>query len=165
MKTIKLSSGYECILDEEDYEKFSKFNWFASNKDGRIYAYRSKRYGPRKENKRLTIYLHREIINAPKGAMVDHVNRNTLDNRRENLRLCNSTENAHNTSKFKRKCSSKYKGVCWDKSKKKWQVMISINKKHTFIGRFETEKEAAIEYNKQAKIHYGEFAALNIIED
>lgn len=164
MKKIKISSGYECILDDDDYDKFSKFNWFASKKRSGIYVYRSQRYGIRKENKRLTIYLHREIMNAKKYDYVDHINGNTLDNRKQNLRICTNEQNLHNSKKTNKECTSKFKGVCWDKSKKKWLVSITINKKHKFIGRYDSELEAAEIYNKHATLIYGEFAKLNKLD-
>lgn len=86
MKTIELSDGYLTIVDDEDYEYLNQFNWQHSN-----YACRGIRI-----NKKLTvIQMHRVIMNAPKGMVVDHINHNKLDNRRSNLRIVTTAENNH----------------------------------------------------------------------
>lgn len=97
----------------------------------------------------------------PKG-IIDHINGNPLDNRKKNLRVVNSKQNKYNCFKKKfrsgnNKCSSIYKGVCWVNSKRKW--VSRCNDK--YIGEFDSEKKAAIAYNKKALELHGEFARLN----
>ena len=97
-------------------------------------------------------YLHRIITNAPKGYEVDHIDRNTLNNRRENLRVCTRQENSRNKTK-QRNNTSGYKGVSWDKAKKKWRAFISVDKKQIFLGRYDNIEEA-IKARQQADIKY-----------
>jgi len=104
--------------------------------------------------------MHREIMNAPKGLDVDHIDGNGLNNRKSNLRLCTHAENVHN-SRPMRNGSSKYKGVCWHKTYKKWYSSIGKTGKRFYLGRFDNEIDAALAYDKKAKELFGEFAYLN----
>lgn len=112
-------------------------------------------------------YLHKLILIAPKGHVIDHANGDTLDNRFSNLRIATTAQNNMNRCRsqtYKGKAlSSKYKGVSWDKSRNKWIVHVSVNNRQKYLGRFVDEIEAAKAYNKAAKQHYGEFARLNKI--
>ena len=105
--------------------------------------------------------MHREIMNAPEGLVVDHINRNGLDNRKVNLRLATAMQNVWNSKRNVNTDSSKYKGVSWDKNKHKWRASIGIDRKTKHLGYFEDEKMAAKAYDKAAKEHRGEFAVLN----
>lgn len=160
-KVIKLTQNKETIVDEETYEWASKFKWFAikSQKNKRCY-FTAGRQSSKLLGKQQHILLHREILNAPTGMMVDHINGNTLDNRKSNLRLCTNAENQRNRKKTIGTISQ-YKGVSWNKRKKKWQVQICYNRKCKHLGYFLDEKEAALRYNKEAIKLYGEFAKLN----
>ncbi len=100
----------------------------------------------------------------PIGIEIDHINRDKRDNRLENLRLSTRNQNLANAGKFHRPTStSAYKGVheVKDGRKKKFKVRIKKNKKTFYIGAFESERDAAIAYNKKAKELFGEFAYLN----
>ncbi len=105
--------------------------------------------------------MHRVIMQARPGKFIDHINHNGLDNRIANLRHASRTENNWNARKRKGKYSSKYKGVCWFKVKKKWQARIQVNGKGIFLGIFTNEMDAARAYDKAARKYYGEFAYLN----
>lgn len=94
--------------------------------------------------------------------MVDHKNRIKTDDRIENLRAATRSENARNRSSM-RGASSKYLGV-YVKNEPSWIATINIDGKQHHLGSFKTEESAALAYNEMAKIHYGEFANLNIIE-
>ena len=100
------------------------------------------------------------IENPHNFVYIDHVNRNTLDNRRENLRWCSIEQNMQNRAPSKDR-TSKYKGVSWSKEKERWHVAININGKTKVVGKFKEEKYAAQKYNEYAKKFYGEFAYLN----
>lgn len=107
----------------------------------------------------VTCYLHRVIMNAPPGVQVDHINGDTLDNRRCNLRLCTHKENGHN-----RKLqggTSKFKGVTWHKRDRKWQAGIRHNGKQIHLGYFNDDVEAARAYDRAARKYFGEFARVN----
>lgn len=95
-------------------------------------------------------YIHRIILGAKKGEIVDHANMNTYDNRRFNLRITNKSGNELNKKKRAGPHGSKYKGVVFKKEasrRLKWCAKITINKKNYHIGHYETEVEAAIAYN------------------
>jgi len=95
----------------------------------------------------------------PENKQMDHINRNTFDNRLENLRLCSSSENHANQSKTHG--SSDFKGVTWHKNREKWQVQIQYKHKYQYIGVFDDEIEAAAAYDAKARELFGEFAATN----
>lgn len=153
-RLIPLTQGQNAIVDVEDFEWLSQWNWCARRKPstGKFYAGR----GVRIKNKAQIIAMHAVILEFPGG---DHKNRNTLDNRRENLRKCTLAQNGRNRGR-QRNNKSGFKGVCWDGG---WRATIRINGKIKHLGRFESPKDAARAYNEAAKKHYGEFAYLNEI--
>ena len=105
-------------------------------------------------------YLHRFIMNPSDDLVVDHINHNKLDNRRENLRVCTSQENSHNLPILCNNTSG-IAGVTWDKNRNKWMARIIVNGKRKHLGRYNTKEEAA-EARRQAEIEYfGEFAPNN----
>jgi AP2 domain-containing protein/HNH endonuclease len=104
--------------------------------------------------------LHRLIMNAPADKEVDHINGDTLDNRRCNLRICSHKENLRN-QKLPKNSKSGYKGVTWYKRIKKWRSHIRLNKKQIHLGYFDDIKLAANAYNEAAIKYFGEFAKLN----
>lgn len=162
MKYLKTNGKYSnssVILDDEDYLEQSKFNWYMQNKG---YAARSVHYyKPNGSRSCRTILLHREILKT--NNLVDHINGNTLDNRRINLRPCNINQNSYN-----RKPSaniSGFKGVFWHERTKKWMVVIIAKKVRYYRGLFGSKEEGAKEYNRMAIKLFGEFANLNIIKE
>ena len=104
--------------------------------------------------------MHRLILNAKKGEQVDHINRNGLDNRKKNLRLCSHSQNGINRP-FQKNNSSGFKGVHKYKYGGKWEVSIEKGGKNFYVGVFSDKKEAALAYNKKAKELFGEFAYQN----
>ena len=111
-------------------------------------------------------YLHRWLFGLEKGdnRVVDHIDRNKLNCRMDNLRLVTTAENMQNRSKLTRKTSSIYKGVHFDKRNNKWQAHIRKDGKLYHLGLFVDEKEAARAYNTKATELNQGFALLNIIE-
>ena len=142
------------MVDDKDFAELSKHKWHTQGRSTMYYASRQSR------GTRGVIYMHREIIMCPKGLMVDHVNHNRLDNRRDNLRVCTASQNQAN-SRLHKTTKSGYKGVVWDKSRKKWMVHTKLNQKDVYIGRFFCVVKAAKAYDKIACELFGEFAKLN----
>lgn len=143
------------IMDAVDYEKYKHLS-FNVVPGGTGFPYiRVKDAGK-------TTGLHRLIMDAPAGILVDHINQDTLDNRKSNLRLATRSQNMGNRAKHMGK--SKYKGVCWIEKRQRWIAQIFTDGKRRQLGRFETEVDAAMAYNKAASEFFGEFAYLNTIK-
>ena len=155
MKEIPLTQGKVALVDDEDFEELSKHKWYFHNG----YALRN---DYRKETP-TKIMMHRAILGITDSRMGDHINGNTLDNRRGNLRSCNSAQNTQNRSK-KTKTSGQYKGITFHRKIKKWQVMITKNGKANYLGCYESETQAAKVYDEAAIKLFGSFARLNFPE-
>jgi hypothetical protein len=157
-RRIFLGEGRFTLVDPPDYYRFNNFQWCAKENGPRIYAVR---LIADSRNRTKILSLHREIMNPPEGLLVDHKNRNTLDNRRENLRLATHSQNQCNKSKTSKKTSSRFIGVFFEKSSAKWVARIALRGKRFWLGRFSSEIDAAHAYDAAAKKHHGEFAKLN----
>jgi hypothetical protein len=165
MKKIKLNSrSYPkkyAIVDDEDYNFLKKYKWSAGGvrKGGKPYA-RCLALTPRSMHRIIMLNNRFDIV----GKELDHINCNKLDNRKRNLRIATHQQNAMNCPKKRGK--SKYKGVYYFNGygrKKRWIAEIKLNYKKVWSGRFLTEKEAGMAYNKKAKELFKEFAYLNKI--
>lgn len=123
------------------------------------------RYAMIKKNGKLE-YLHRLIMNATDNQIIDHINRNTVDNRKHNLRIATRSQNQSNKAKsvFKKPPSSQYKGVCYDSKNNNWLARVYFENKVVFNGRFKSAITAARAYNYHAQKIHGEFANLNEID-
>jgi HNH endonuclease len=154
MKHITLTKGFVAIVDDEDFEFVSQWKWNSHpNKAGQIYAARLQRIS---KNKRIRIFMHHLIHGRKDGFIVDHENGNSLDNRKNNLRHANRSQNMWNR-KPNIKSKSKYKGVSWHKQHRKWIAAIQVNKKKHHIGLFRDEHEAGRAYAERARLEFGEF--------
>lgn len=151
MKNIKLTQGEYALVDDEDFDWLNQWKWCLSNT-----GYAVRNIGENGVNKQ--ILMHRVIIDTPIGMETDHINRDKLDNRHSNLRICTSAENKYNRNI--NKGSSIYKGVSWDKYHKRWLVNIKVNK-HKTIAYFQNERHAAMAYDIWAKELHKDFALLN----
>lgn len=150
-KRIPLSKGKYAIVDDADYDFLSQWKWTYT---GNGYAIRSETI----DGERVYTYMHRQLMNAPRGHYVDHINHNTLDNRRENLRVVTPTQSLYNTRPRKQTVSP-FKGVTLVKNR--WQAAIHVDGEKVVIGRFLTQRAAAEAYNEAAQKHFGEYAVLN----
>lgn len=153
---IKSSNSDDLLLVNDDlWHMLNKHSWTKNDKG----------YYTTKINNKIYL-MHRYILNAQiTDKIVDHINHNKLDNRRENLRFASFELNSHNVTKSKN-CKCKYIGVTSVQFvRTRYQAYISHNKKQYHLGSYDTENEAAIVYNSKAKELYGEFANLNIIDE
>jgi hypothetical protein len=150
MAEIKLSRGLRALVSPEDFDRLSERKWYARpTKAGQFYAQRT-------EGRR-TVYMHREVLNAPSGRLADQINGNGLDNRRENLRLTDISGNNIN----RRPCSETgFRGV--EKTSSGFRAVIfPPGTGRIILGRFGTAEDAARAYDAAANDRYGDLARLN----
>jgi len=159
MKKIQCSGKYKnsipkfAIIDDNDFELVSRYNWTFSG--GYVYT----------SSANPKMLLHRFILGLSRfdKKEVDHINRNCLDNRKINLRVCDKSENGMNRPAQKNNKSSGFKGVSWHKSTGKYQARISFRKKAIWLGEFDDKFKAAAAYNLAAEKYHGIFACLNVL--
>lgn len=145
MKKIPLTKGHWAIVDDEDFPILSQHKWYAAEGQSGTKAVRN----------RPVLYMHRFLMQAPKGMEVDHINGNTLDNRRANLRICTRSQNAMNT-KVKSTSTTGIKGIGWHKGNKAWRIRIVVNG-NRFERYTRTLQEAQGIYRKLEAKYHGEF--------
>jgi len=141
-------------VDDEDFEYISLFRWHGGGSKQR-YAKRMQS-GPKKK----FIYAHREILGAPSGMEVDHIDGNSLNNQKSNLRLCSHRENCSAFHSRKGR-TNPYRGVSWHKTRGQFIARIRVNYLTIFLGWFTVPEDAAKAYDIAAVKHFGEFANLN----
>lgn len=150
MKRIYLTRGKYAVVDNDDYAKLSKINWYFDHG----YA--------RNKGKNDSVYMHRYIMGNKLRVNIDHINGNKLDNRKSNLRFCSQAQNSKNSVSHKDSKYSKYKGVSYNKSLGYWTATICDNGK--IVTKYtNSENKAARIYNQLALIYHGDFAKLNTI--
>lgn len=149
---IPLGDGRYVYVDAADFEWLSRWRWHVMSG-----------YAARNEKGKVVL-MHRQILAPPKGMIVDHVNRNKLDNSRANLRICTHCENTRNRAK-PIGCSSRFKGVCREKKTGKWKAAVRPGRDPVYLGTFDDEVEAARAYDRRAVEVFGEFARLNFPEE
>ena len=156
MNKIPLTQGKFAIVDDEDYEELSKYKWHYHKNRMKYPGYAMRAIYI--DGKQIILRMHRVILNISKNKQGDHINGNTLDNRRSNLRVCTQKENNWNASKRKDNTSG-YKGVHHFKGK--WAARIQVDNKRLFLGYYETVKEAAKGYDIAAKKYFDNYSKLN----
>lgn len=158
-RTIPLNRNVEAIVDADLYEWLNQWNWTADFRCNGPYVLRRVTVEPKK---RVAVHMHRAIVCAVDGQIVDHINGDTLDNRRENLRVCTTQENLRNNARPTGK--SGFRGVY--PSNNKWIVKARDDDGILQqIGRFECPVKAARAYDKAMIERRGEFAVLNFPKD
>jgi len=161
-RLIRMSQPRYAKVDPADYKRLRGYEWFAQKGTRNFYAVRQVRRS--KEKRATVIYLHKEIIKVPKGMVIDHINHDGMDNRCANLRAATYWQNMCHRRKPSDAKTSKYKGVCWKKDRRKWLARIAYKKKKIHLGCFRNEIEAARAYDHAARKYHKDFACLNFPE-
>lgn len=150
-------SGYTVIIDEDDFERVSKYKWHVRSSDkkkwGKIYF----DYVDKTSGRSITFSLHRFIMGSIPNdhTIVDHINSNTLDNRKSNLRKCTAAENSRNRG-LQKNNKSGIKGVRRVKNGK-WIAQIKVNNQVIYLGSFDSPEKAKKNYELSSKQYHGEF--------
>ena len=161
-KEIPLTQGKVALVDDEDYEKISTYKWFTHNAKGKYYAGRkSSRITARLNGgKRNTILMHRIIMDTPEELFCDHINGDTLDNRKSNLRNCLPSENSQNRG-AQNNNKLRLKNIHIENASRpyaRYRVDITSHGRNVFRGRYDTLEEAIRARDEALKKHHGEFA-------
>ena len=156
---IPLTKGKFAIVDKGDGIRLSLVKWGCNRQKNQTYAMHTYRVG----YKTGFVLMHRVIIHAMPGDMVDHINGNGLDNRKCNLRICTSSQNNYNSKPKKNIVgrTSKYKGVSWVERTKGWKANICKNGIRIHLGYYKREMDAAYSYDLAARKLFGQFAYVN----
>lgn len=150
--------GLFALVDDEDFPLVAGYRWHPFKNRRNFYAIANTR---KPDGTLTTVKLHRLIL--PDAKIIDHINHDGLDNRRENLREATNSQNNANQQKMLG-TSSGFKGVYWHKQADKWRAQIMFNRKYKHLGLFASEIEAAHAYDNAARELFGEFAHLNFPE-
>jgi hypothetical protein len=153
MKLIPLTQGMFAKVDDEDYERINKYNWYFNN------GYASRQTRERTKLKR--VFMHRFVMGCEKGKVIDHINQDRLDNRKSNLRVCSQKQNVCNQ---KGRIPAKFKGVHNSMQNLKrygWMAIITTKNKSLYLGTFKCPTLAALAYDRAAHEYHGEFACTN----
>ena len=158
IKTYKNNKCTKFIIDDADYEKIKEWD-YSSVDNGSNMKYL--RLSKNCEYYMIYTYFHRFIMDCPTNMIVDHINGNTLDNRKSNLRLVSEQQNRWNTQKVEfyknKKKTSQYIGVYWYPPKNRWKAVCG----GIYLGLFNDEKKAAYAYDTYCRKNRGEYAKLN----
>ena len=165
IRNIEGEVAAECIVDIDDWDEVKKYKWSLTTKPDPYIFNRQRDRTP------LHIYLHRLVLGLSygDGYIADHINGNTLDNRKENLRIVTSSQNSMNT-RISKDNTSGYKGVSYSKAMNKWTVQIFAKGENTVVGHFD-DIDKAVEARKREEIrlfgdysrHYGKASEIDSV--
>ena len=160
MKRIILTQGKFAIVDDIDFRKVSRIKWRAVKGKGNATFYAVHMFY--NNGKPYEIRMHRFILNVPDNMLTDHRDFNGLNNRRNNLRICNHQQSQqHRRGQKIKNRTSDFKGVSYRTKNGKWQAQIKHNYKSIWIGEYDNEIDAAKAYDQKAIELFGEFAYTN----
>jgi hypothetical protein len=154
---LSLTKGYMTIFDSSDVELAKSGCWLAMPTKRSVYAARFQTVG---KGKRELVSFHRSAISASAGLDVDHIDGDSLNNKRDNLRPATRSQNARN-SRSSKGSSSQFKGVSWNKRQRKWVSRIMVRGKTINLGTFDNERDAGRAYDIAAERFHSSFARPN----
>jgi hypothetical protein len=158
-RRIRLNIGKYALVDPSRFHELTGYDWCAKKN---ATTYMAVRFTPQ-GSYNIPVYMHRQILNTQKGQIVDHIDRNGLNNTIENLRFATKSQNGCN-KQGRRNTSSKYKGIAWNRHTQRWIATIYFDGKRMHLGYFDSENDAAKAYDTAAKKYHREFAYLNFPE-
>ena len=158
---IPVTRNAVAIIDNEDHALVAAYTWRLKREPGQRVQY-AQTHCPTSSGSRRqrTVLMHRLVLGAQPGQLVDHINGDGLDNRRVNLRLCAATDNARHRVK-PRGYSNPYKGITLHRPSGKWQASIKVCGRSIYLGLFDDPVHAARAYDSAALNYFGEYALLN----
>lgn len=155
MKRIKVSDKI-ALINDDDFTHISKYTWREKH------GYAVTDIWNKRQKKKIMVSMHRLITAASNGVLVDHVNRNRLDNQRENLRICDHQKNQANKAP---RGKTKIKGVEFRNDRKaSWRARLKYNNENIELGYYDNRYEAAKAYNEKSKELFGAFAYQNKLD-
>lgn len=161
MKRIPLTQGQFALVDDEDFELLARFGWMATRnpKSGQFNATRWIKADERELSEPKYRLMHREVMMAKAGQIVDHIDHEPLNNQKSNLRFVTTAQNAMNRRGPTKTCVSKLRGVSFSDNCKtrKWRARIGVSGKHVTIGYYATKEEARVAYADANRKYFGEF--------
>jgi len=157
MREIPLTQGKVALVDDADYEELNQWKWYAWKSHGIWYARRTLNDVVPKG----FVLMHRAILNAPIGILVDHQDGDGLNNQRSNIRLATRAQNGHNRGPL-RNNKSGYKGV--SRSRNRWRAQIQMGGKVVYLGLFREKERAARAYQKAARGIHKDFYRVSPFE-
>ena len=153
MKEIQLTQNKVAIVDDDDFERISQYNYYFNGK----YPCRNKLIS---KDKYKTWYIHWDVIGKPEiPFQIDHRDGNRLNNSKTNLRMCSNEQNSYNRHILPRNKSG-YRGVSWVKNARKWRSQIYFKRKQIYLGLFSSKEDAIMVYNDAAKKYHKEFTSV-----
>ena len=144
-------------FDIEDYDKIKEYCWYKNSKG---YVTTTVYFG---EGKSKTVCLHRIIMDAPDGCLVDHIKHNKLDNRKSELRIVNNSQNGEN-AKLAKNNTSGVTGVVWHSRDKVWEAKIKVDYKYIYLGRSKDFNEAVRLRKEAEEKYFGEYSYNNSVK-
>lgn len=157
MKLLSLTKGKIARVSDEDYASLNRYKWTADERriKGRVFWY------ARRNERGCKIYMHQEVAASMgiAGTRIDHHDGDGLNNQRDNLRPATHQQNLQNKRKAAN-CTSRFKGVSWDKRRSTWRAYIVLDYRQKHLGYFTTEEAASAAYARAARRLFKEFACL-----
>ena len=158
-KRIPLTKGRFALVDADDYDFLMQWKWCVG---GGPWVFYARRFQSLPDGKQGNIFMHRVILETPKGMMTDHRDGDGLYNTRGNLRIATSSQNQMNRG-IRRGSASQFKGVYLRTGDplKPWRAQIKANGRHIYLGIFVREEDAGAAYAAAAAKHFGDYARVS----